>query len=75
MSESADLMKKLEIDKLTVAQRVELIDEIWKSIDAHTMHVGLPSPAQIAAFEKHMDAVFDDWDSEDEDLFVFPREH
>jgi putative addiction module component (TIGR02574 family) len=70
-----ELVKKFEIDKLTAEQRISLIDAIWRSIDAHAMQL-LPTPAQIAAYEKHMDALLEDdfWDSEEDDLFVFPRD-
>ena len=76
MSDPTELVKKFEIDKLPVEQRIALIDAIWKSIDARAVHAVLPTPAQLAAFEKHMDAVLEDdlWDSEEEDLFVFPRD-
>jgi len=76
VSDPTELMKKFEIDKLPVEQRIALIDAIWKSIDARAVHVVLPMPAEIAAFEKHMDAVLEDdlWDSDEEDLCVFPRD-
>jgi len=76
VSEAADLVKKLEIDKLDVDQRVALIDAIWESIDVHAVHDVLPTPTELAAFEKNRDAVLEDdlWDFEDDDLFVFPRD-
>lgn len=76
VSDPHELVKKFEIDKLPVEQRIALIDAIWNSIDARAVHLVLPTPAQLTAFEKHMDAVLEDdlWDSEEEDLFVFPRD-
>ena len=76
MSDATELVKKFEIDKLTVEKRIELIEAIWKSIDARATHVVLPTPAELALFEKHMDRVFEDdlFDWDEEDLFAFPRE-
>jgi len=76
VSEAADLVKKLGIDKLQVELRVALIDAIWKTIDVQAVHCVLPTPAQLAAFDKHMDALLEDdlWDFDEEDLFVFPRD-
>ena len=76
MSEAAELVKKLEIDKLPVEKRVALIEAIWKSIDSRAMHIVLPSPAEIAMFQKQLaedDAFEDDlFDTDDEETFVFP---
>ena len=74
MSEAAELVKRFEIDKLSVEMRIAVIEAIWKSIDSRAVHVVLPTPAELARFEKHMDRVFEDdlfeWD--EEDLFAFP---
>ena len=76
MSEATEIVKKLEIDKLAVEQRIALIEAIWKSIDARAVHVVLPTPAEIALFDKQMDGIFEqdpfEWD--EEDLFAFPRD-
>jgi putative addiction module component (TIGR02574 family) len=61
---SAEIMKRLEIDQLSVEQRLTLIDEIWKSIDAETVHAAQLTDAQLAEFEMRM---LDD-DIEDDDL-------
>jgi putative addiction module component (TIGR02574 family) len=76
LTDAAELVKRFEIDKLPVEQRIELIEAIWKSIDARATHVVLPTRAEIALFEKHMDRIFEqdscEWD--EEDLFAFPRD-
>ena len=76
MSEAAELVKKFEIDKLPVEKRIALIEAIWKSIDARAMHVVLPSPAEIALFQRQMAEgyAFEDdlFDTDDEEMFVFP---
>ena len=76
MSEAAELVKKLEIDKLPVEKRVALIEAIWKSIDSRAVHVVLPTPAELALFEQHMDRVFeqDSFEWDEDDLFAFPRD-
>jgi hypothetical protein len=76
VSNPTELVKKFEIDKLPVDQRIALIEAIWKSIDARAMHVVLPTPAEIAIFQKQMDYEFEDdlFDPDDEDLFAFPRD-
>jgi hypothetical protein len=76
MSEATELVKKFEIDKLSVDQRIELIEAIWKSIDARARHVVLPTPAELAMFEKQMDYEFEDdlFDLDEEASFVFPRD-
>lgn len=60
---SSEFMKKLEIDQLTVEQRLALIDEIWKSIDAETVFATQLSDAQLAEFEMQM---YEDEADEDE---------
>ena len=76
MSEAAELVKRFEIDKLPVEERIALIEAIWKSIDARAMHVVLPTPAELELFEKHMDRVFaqDSFEWDEEDSFAFPRD-
>jgi hypothetical protein len=76
LSEAAELVKRFEIDKLPVDQRIALIEAIWKSIDSRAVHVMLPSPAEIAMFQRQLSesGAFDDdlFDMEDEELYVFP---
>lgn len=76
MSEAAELVKKLEIDKLPVEKRIALIEAIWKSIDSRAVHVVLPSPAEIALFQQQMSdgyAFEDDlFGPDEEEMFLFP---
>jgi putative addiction module component (TIGR02574 family) len=76
LSEAAELVKKLEIDKLPVEKRIALIEAIWKSIDSRAVHVVLPSPAEIARFQRQMadGYTFEDdlFDPDEEEMFVFP---
>ena len=76
MSDPTELVKKFEIDKLPVDERIALIEAIWKSIDARAMHVVLPTPAELAIFQKRMDYEFEDdlFGPDEEDLFAFPRD-
>ena len=76
MSDPHELVKKFEIDKLPVDERIALIEAIWKSIDARAMHIVLPTPAELAIFQKRMDYEFDDdlFGPDEEDLFAFPRD-
>ena len=75
MSNPAEWVKKFGIDQLSVEERVALIDEIWKSIEGARPHGVLPSPADIARYERQMlEAELDVSDDED-DLFVFPCRH
>ena len=76
MSEAAELVKRFEIDKLSVEKRIALIEAIWTSIDSRAVHVVLPSPTEIAMFQRQMSesGAFGDglFDMEEEELFVFP---
>ena len=58
-------MEKFGIHKLSVEQRLALIEEIWKSIDAETAAVDLLFDARCAEFE----CPLCDQDPEEEDFY------
>jgi putative addiction module component (TIGR02574 family) len=76
VSDPTELVKKFEIDKLPVDERIALIEAIWKSIDARAMHVVLPTPAEIARFHEQLEYELEDdlFGPDEEDLFAYPRD-
>ena len=60
------MVKRFGIDQLSIEQRIALIEEIWRSIDARAVHVVLPTPAELAILQRQFGA------EDDEDLFAFP---